>query len=152
MMPEAYFWDFYTEIRKIDDTYCEIDYYNTLYCTFNEESYKKLPELEFEIEGKSYRVPRESLYVPFDEYEDLIYVEVTYIEGWDEWLFGLTFLENYYAVYDMDNQKVGFAISKNSSMAEINEQESIALAAAPPMSEEQVPQASEAPSTMTTAL
>ena len=78
-------------------------------------------------------------------------MEVTYIEGWDEWLFGLTFLENYYAVYDMDKQKVGFAISKNSSMAEIKEQESIALAAVP-TSEEQVPQASETSSTMTTAL
>ena len=39
-------------------------------------------------------------------------VEVTYIQGWNEWLFGLTFLENYYAVYDMDNQAVGFALSK----------------------------------------
>jgi len=30
-------------------------------------------------------------------------VEITYIDGWNEWLFGLTFLQNYYAVYDMEN-------------------------------------------------
>ena len=47
-------------------------------------------------------MPRESLYVPLDDYADLMAVEITYIDGWDEWLFGLTFLENYYTVYDMD--------------------------------------------------
>ena len=45
-------------------------------------------------------------------------VEITYIGGWNEWLFGLTFLENYYTVYDMQEQKIGFAISKTSSMAQ----------------------------------
>jgi len=34
--------------------------------------------------------------------QTLLAVEVTYITGWDEWLFGLTFLENYYTVYDME--------------------------------------------------
>jgi len=43
-------------------------------------------------------------------------VEITYIDGWDEWLFGLTFLENYYTVYDMDEQRIGFALSKSSTM------------------------------------
>ena len=102
LMPEGYFWDFFIELTKTEDTYCEVDYYNTLYCTYTEDSYHKLPELDFEIDGKSYRVPRKSLYVPLDEYEGLLAVEVTYIEGWNEWLFGLTFLENYYAVYDME--------------------------------------------------
>ena len=44
-------------------------------------------------------------------------VEVTYIRGWNEWLFGLTFLQNYYAVYDMEEQMIGFAISKTSTLA-----------------------------------
>lgn len=48
-------------------------------------------------------MPRESLYVRLDEQDNLFVVEVTYIDGWDEWLLGLTFLENYYAVYDMDS-------------------------------------------------
>ena len=38
-------------------------------------------------------------------------VEMTFMQGWNEWLFGLTFLQNYYAVYDLENQKVGFAMS-----------------------------------------
>ena len=65
----------------------------------------------FEIDGKQYKVPRESLYVQLDEEDSFsslfgksqLVVEVTYIDGWDEWLLGLTFLENYYAVYDMDS-------------------------------------------------
>ena len=44
-------------------------------------------------------------------------VEVTYIDGWDEWILGLTFLENYYAVYDKENNNIGLALSKMSSMA-----------------------------------
>ena len=42
---------------------------------------------------------------------------MTYISGWDEWILGLTFLENYYVVYDMEHSSVGFALSKTSSMA-----------------------------------
>lgn len=87
---------------KVDNIYCEVDWYNTLYCTYDPETFYQLPELFFKIDGKDYRVPRESLYVPLDEYDDLMAVEITYIDGWDEWLFGLTFLENYYTVYDMD--------------------------------------------------
>ena len=54
--------------------------------------------------------------MPLDEYNDLMAVEITYIDGWDEWLFGLTFLENYYTVYDMEEQRIGFAMSKSSKM------------------------------------
>ena len=57
-------------------------------------------------------MPRESLYVPLDGYTALMAVEITYIDGWNEWLFGLTFLENYYTVYDMEEQRIGFAMSK----------------------------------------
>ena len=60
-------------------------------------------------------------YVPLEEYSGWMAVEVTYIKGWNEWLFGLTFLENYYAVYDMENQAVGFALSKQSVMAKEEE-------------------------------
>jgi len=78
---------------------------------------ENLPELSFMINGSEYRVPRSSLYTPIDEYPGWVTVEITYITGWNEWLFGLTFLENYYTVYDMEEQRIGFAMSKTSSMA-----------------------------------
>lgn len=59
-------------------------------------------------------------------------VEITYIDGWDEWLFGLTFLENYYTVYDMDQQRIGFAMSKSSNMAPGKQQVTSALLATGP--------------------
>ena len=74
-------------------------------------------------------MPRESLYVPLDEYEDLMAVEITYIDGWDEWLFGLTFLENYYTVYDMEEQRIGFAMSKSSKMIPETASESTSISA-----------------------
>ena len=43
--------------------------------------------------------------------------EVMFLYGWNEWILGLTLLENYYAVYDQENGKIGFAVSKTSSMA-----------------------------------
>lgn len=97
-----------------------MDWYNTLYCTYDPATFEQLPELFFNIDGVDYKVPRESLYVPLDEYDDLMAVEITYIDGWDEWLFGLTFLENYYTVYDMEQQRLGFAMSKSSTMAPKN--------------------------------
>jgi len=121
LMPEKYFWAFYKEVSSVAGTVCEVDWYNTFYCVYDEKIFDQLPELTFTINGKEYRVPRESLYVPLDEYEDLMAVEITYIDGWDEWLFGLTFLENYYAVYDMERQQVGFALSKSSNLANITE-------------------------------
>ena len=83
LMPEDYFWNFYAEITKTENTICWIDFNNTIFCKFDKLSYNKLPELEFEIGGKQYRVPRKSLYVPLDDYKNLMAVEVTYIDGWD---------------------------------------------------------------------
>ena len=63
LMPFTAFWQFYDQIKTTTDTYCEVDYYNTLYCIYDENEYHKLPELHFKVDGKDYKVPRESLYV-----------------------------------------------------------------------------------------
>lgn len=51
-------------MAQVDSIYCEVDYYNTLYCTYDPETFDQLPELYFNIDGKDYKVPRESLFVP----------------------------------------------------------------------------------------
>ena len=38
-------------------------------------------------------------------------VEVAYQSHWDYWLLGLNFFEQYYAVFDQKNKKIGFAES-----------------------------------------
>jgi len=77
-----------------------------------------LPELTFNIGGKNYRVPRASLYKPYGWHKKNCYVEVTALDSWEEWILGLTFLENYYAVYDQENLQVGFAESITSKLGE----------------------------------
>ena len=44
-MPKNFFYELAEEIEKNANTECEIDWWNTLYCTYDEESYKRLPEL-----------------------------------------------------------------------------------------------------------
>ena len=109
LMPEEDFYDFFDMILATGDIDCEVDWWNSVYCILGDEkSFDSLPELHLVIDGQDYRVPRESLYTNMDDlYYDgvptshLWAVEITYISGWNEWLFGLTFLENYYTVYDM---------------------------------------------------
>lgn len=61
-------------------------------------------------------MPRESLYKRYGWLKNKCLVEVTSLQGWEEWILGLTFLENYYAVYDMENLRVGFAESITSKL------------------------------------
>ena len=35
LMPEDYFWDFYSEITKTENTICWIDFANTIFCKFD---------------------------------------------------------------------------------------------------------------------
>lgn len=91
----------------------------TYLCEHPGEIPDNLPEITFKFNGKDYRIPRESLYTKISDAigRDYMTVEVMFLEGWNEWILGLTMLENYYAVYDQENGKVGFAVSKTSAMA-----------------------------------
>lgn len=137
LVPEKYFWDFFDHIQEAADTYCEVDQYNTIYCILEKDTWDRLPEMTLTMDGKEYRIPRESLYMTLEDYDydDLFTVEMTYISGWEEWLLGLTFFENYYAVYDMEKQAVGFALSKTSKIVQEMETDVQLLASPAPQIE-----------------
>ena len=96
VLPKKYYNMILTELRKI--TKCSTDWYNQVTCKNTD---LPLPDLVFTINGKDYTVPAANLYSPSWESSDEFYVEIIYLQGWDEWILGITFLENYYAVYDM---------------------------------------------------
>ena len=41
LVPEEYFWDFFDQLTKQADIYCEVDWYNSMYCLTdpNQDSY-----------------------------------------------------------------------------------------------------------------
>ena len=101
LLPEGKYWNFMDILGSITDV--GTDEWSNVYCYIGPpENLELMPDLIFTIDGKDYRVPRESLYTPHFEDPEWYVVEVMYLSGWNEYLVGLTFLQNYYAVYDMD--------------------------------------------------
>lgn len=79
-------------------------------CSFAD--YEKIPDLVFGIGGKQYVIPRESFISKTSENEgNLLIMSHNTLPFW---ILGLNFFDNYYVVFDQENSRVGFALSKTS--------------------------------------
>ena len=67
-------------------------------CDCNLLTYYDFPDLTFKMDGIDYKIPRSS-YVSMYGYGSCV-IEVAYQRGWDYWILGLNFFEQYYAVFD----------------------------------------------------
>ena len=71
------------------------------------------PTLQFQIDETVYDIPITSYIMPYTNDTCIVELHKMEVDYFDIYIFGLTFMENYYSVYDMENGngRVGMAIS-----------------------------------------
>jgi len=79
-------------------------------CSCNDREFNSIPDLVFSIEGTKYFMPRES-YLIRNEYGQCIVGIMTH-PTIQFWILGLNFFSNYYTVFDQEEMRIGFAISR----------------------------------------
>ena len=89
---------------------------STYACRCSPEQYQTgFPDLNFTFGNANYYLPKES-YVIYggEEYFYSCSLKIMSDDSFGGWIFGLNFFENYFTVFDQQEQKVGFAVSKNA--------------------------------------
>ena len=77
-------------------------------CKCSEEQHQSLPDITFKIQEDTYTIPRD-LWV--ERSRGTCVIKFMHGPGKSEWILGLNFFTNYYAVFDYGNQRLGFAES-----------------------------------------
>lgn len=86
---------------------CDFDPYYGAYCNVTDKD--TFPDFKFYIDDVEYLLTPENY---FELYEGKHYLRIMtgYFES-DFWILGLNFFHNYYSVFDLENQRIGFAVS-----------------------------------------
>ena len=79
-------------------------------CECTEEQHQAIPDISFKIHGDSYSIPRDKW---VERGSGQCVVKFMHGPHKDYWILGLNFFENYYTVFDYENQSIGFADSIN---------------------------------------
>lgn len=79
-------------------------------CDCTKEEHEAIPEIKFDINGDEYIFNRDMWY---ERKDNTCVIKFMHAPGRSEWILGVNFFQNYYAVMDYSEQRIGFAKSKN---------------------------------------
>ena len=103
------------KITDVSDLYCEEGALPVCFCSESQFE-TSFPDLNFTIGGVNYYVPREQYVMQSTYlYQDICIVGMMSSPLFDIWILGLNFYKNYYTVFDQENLRVGFALSRDAS-------------------------------------
>lgn len=108
MMPDV---DFHAIKNHFFRTWnCHLSPTTLTVCECSQKQHESIPDLEFAIGGRHYRINRDQWFERAAE-ENLCVIKFMHAPGRDQWIFGLNFFTNYYTVFDYENNRLGFAES-----------------------------------------
>jgi hypothetical protein len=117
-LPGAVYDDIYSKI--LNNTSCTQDEYTNLICKcpgYEPHKWDRIfPRLATSFDGTRYEIPAQSYIMPQSNEECIVELHKMDEEYWNIYIFGLTFMENYYSVYDMENNRVGLALSNHNKI------------------------------------
>lgn len=107
MMPDEDFNQIYK--RFFDGKFdCHESPTTLMVCKCNQKSHESIPDLEFLIGGKPYKINRDQW---FERSGETCVIKFMHAPGRKMWILGLNFFTNYYTVFDYENKRIGFAES-----------------------------------------
>ena len=100
--------------RKFNCSYVQNQYFA---CHINETQRDSLPPIKITLGGKELSIPPNSYLLPTTQMQEPPYLEFTPLaiiimnesfEYYPNWVLGVTFLQNFYTIFDYDNYAIAF--------------------------------------------
>lgn len=100
----------------------ENTFFNQFVCQCSDEQYKSYPSIDVKIDERLYTLGPQNY---IDRTIDICSFKVMTSQMSGDsafWIMGLTFFQNYYTVFDLENQRIGIAESKLSTLGNKTDQ------------------------------
>lgn len=104
--------DFQRIVKMVlGDKECFVSATSLTVCKCTKEEHEQVPDIHFKIDGDEFTIPRDMWYERGGANGHSCVVKFMHGKHKENWVMGLNFYTRYYAVFDYENQRVGFADS-----------------------------------------